>query len=142
MKMILLTAALFLFVFNIASAVNSPVRHRAYVTAYSTHEHLTGCHDSHGNYTPGVCHTACGSLLNDKKFTVAANPKLNLDCGQRINFCGIVGRKAHCAIATVTDVTGSFFDFEFSYALTQATGQSSRNWADPHHVTYYLIGRY
>jgi len=98
----------------------------AHVTAYSTRENLTGC------YAPGKCRTACGNLLNDKAFTVAANPRWGLGCGSRILFCNA----RRCHTSTVTDRTGSYFDFEFSYALAMATGQTSRNWDSPRYVTW------
>lgn len=94
---------------------------RAYVTAYATFEHLEGC------VAPGRCRTACGSWLDDRGRTVAANPRHGLGCGQRIVVC--VGRR--CSWATVTDRTGSSFDFEFSYALARATGASRLGWDSP-----------
>lgn len=84
---------------------------RAYVTGYSTREHLTGC------YAPARCRMACGGLLDDRRYTVAANPRLGLRCGQRIVVCG-----NGCHVALVADRTASRFDFEFTYALAVATG--------------------
>jgi hypothetical protein len=100
--------------------------HTGLVTAYSTRENLTGC------TSPGVCHTACGSLLNDRLFTVAANPRWGLGCGARIKFCFL----DKCKIATVTDRTASYFDFEFTYALALATGQTNRTWDSPRRVRW------
>jgi len=106
--------------------------HKAYVTAYSTRENLTGC------YAPGKCRTACGTLLNDNKFTVAANPRWGLGCGQLIGVCG-----KRCAIATVMDKTASYFDFEFTYALAVYTGapRSYPGFADPRYVQWRKVYR-
>ena len=121
-KAILLCCIVFgamVFVGNIRAAT-------AWVTGYSTHENLTGC------TSPGVCHTACGGLLIDRRRTVAANPKWGLGCGAKLRFC----YRSKCATATVTDRTGSYFDFEFSYALALATGQNPHNWASPRRVIW------
>jgi hypothetical protein len=101
-----------------------PAPVRAYVTGYSTRENLTGC------YAPGRCRTACGTLLDDRAYTVAANPRHGLACGARIVICGgPVSRTfprssgpTRCHRATVTDRTASSFDFELTIALACATG--------------------
>ena len=85
---------------------------RAYVTGYSTRENLTGC------YAPGRCRMACGRDLNDNLYTVAANPRHGLGCGQKIIVCN----RGKCVKAVVMDRTASHFDFEFTVALAYATG--------------------
>ena len=104
---------------------------QATATAYSTREHLEGCQ------SPGRCRTACGSWLDDRAFTVAANPRLNLGCGQRLIVCRPVPRLCHRA--TVTDRTASGFGFEVSVALAAATGRTGAAWDAPRTVLYRVI---
>jgi hypothetical protein len=109
---------------------------RGYVTGYSTRENLTGC------YAPGRCRTACGTLLDDRAYTVAANPRHGLGCGQRIVVCGrsraFPGTRERCHRATVTDRTASYFDFELTIALACATGARCAYpaFADPRWITW------
>jgi hypothetical protein len=102
----------------------------ASAVGYSTHENLTGC------YAPGKCRMACGGLLNDYAFTVAVNRRLGLRCNQRVRICD---RRCHNAI--VKDVTLSGYDFELTYALALATGQTSRAWSDPHRIKWWPLAR-
>jgi hypothetical protein len=95
--------------------------HRVTTTAYSPRENLTGC------TAPGVCHTACGTLLDDGLFTVAANPSLGLACFTHIRVCDPWPRW-RCRRAVVTDRTASRFGMEFSYGLSLAVWQDARCW--------------
>ena len=122
---------------NEESAVESRW-YRAYVTAYSTRENLTGC------YAPGQhwwqvrkCRTACGKNLDDRKFWVAANPRWGLGCGQVLQIC----KDKRCVYAQVMDATASAFDFEFTYALAVATGapRSYPGFADPRFVVWRKV---
>lgn len=110
------------------AVARAEVWRRAYVTGYSTRENLTGC------YSPGRCRTACGGLLDDAGYTVAANPRLGLGCGRKIVVCS-----RRCHRATVTDRTASYFDFELSYALACATGRCGYpRFADPRSIRWRL----
>ncbi len=124
----------------------------ATATAYSTQEALVGCNAS-------GCHTACGSLLNDRAYTVAANPALGLGCEARVEVCQLAAahgaqrdaatgsdlprlkHAAACHLATVTDRTGSAFSFEFSRALAYATGQRGAAWDSPRMIRWRRVYR-
>ena len=111
---------------------------RAWVTAYSTRENLTGC------YAPGQhwwqvrkCRTACGKNLDDRKYWVAANPRWGLGCGQVLQIC----KDKRCVYAQVMDATASAFDFEFTWALAVATGapRSYPAFANPRFVVWRKV---
>lgn len=104
---------------------------RAYVTAYSTRENLTGCRTTNGRR---ACWMACGGVLRDSAFTVASNPRLGLRCGTRLEICG-----HGCHYATVTDRTGSRFDMELSRALAIATGAPRFAFDAPRMVVWRIV---
>lgn len=85
----------------------------ASVVGYATTDvpALTGC------YSPGryQCRTACGTYLDDRAFTVAANPSFGLGCGQRLQLCTVGFRS--CQLVRVEDRTGSRFGFELTPAV-------------------------
>jgi hypothetical protein len=101
---------------------------RGVAVGYWTHTWLTGC------VSRGKCIMACGGYLNDNRYTVAVNPRWHLGCGQRLRIC-----YRRCVVAVVTDRTASRFDFEFTYALSLATGQPRSNWAGPRTVRWQRV---
>lgn len=119
--------ALFIFV---PEARPADSYQRGVAVGYWTHTWLTGC------VAPGRCVMACGGYLDDSRFTVASNPKWHLGCGQRLRIC-----YRRCVDAIVKDRTASIFDFEFTYALSLATGQPRSNWAGPRTVRWRRIYR-
>lgn len=102
-------------------------RQPARVVGYASWENLSGC------YAPGRCRMACGRNLDDRAFTVAANPRHGLACGARIEICA-TKRLRHCVIARVADRTGSPFDFELTAALMRALGSRGAGWDAPRSV--------
>jgi hypothetical protein len=99
---------------------------RAYVTAYSTSEQLTGC------TRPGVCREACGGYLDDRRLTVAANPRLGLSCHAAVEFL----YRSRVVRARVEDRTASSYAFEFSRALAAATGRAGAAWDAPRWILW------
>lgn len=113
------------------------------ITAYSpTHDKtLTGCSNKYVN-GERVCYTACPAphnILHDKEFTVAANPRMGLKCGDKVRFLKWANGRFYAHNALVTDTTACtlwFCDFEFSYSLALATGQPPRAWDNPRHISW------
>lgn len=124
MKLILILVTSIVLLFS-ASNAQAATSTSGVAVGYWTHTWLTGC------VAPGRCVMACGGYLNDNNYTVATNPRWGLGCGQRLRIC-----QKRCVIATVTDRTASFFDFEFTYALSLALGQPKSNWAGPRTVRW------